>query len=205
MMHSGLRAVPSHRAAALFGALALAALAACGGGSSGPTGGGNPTPPVATPTPTPTPVAGPGLCSPTPPPLYGIKVKIHDDSGFRKILDSRPQVINVGSNPSYCEAAGFNNGPFCFSRQEGGDGSVNDQMFACDSMAVGRSEETGRWGPTWYYNGKPCAAIGEDTVGCKNHPDNQFLVIAKGPGEYAACANPNVPIAGDRCGTFIVN
>ena len=205
-MHSGVRAVPSHRAAALFGALALATLAACGGGSSGPTGTATrrrPSP--RRPRLRPRWRARRGVCSPTPPPLYGVKVKIHDDSGFRKILDSRPQVINVGSNPSYCEMAGFDNGPFCFSRQEGGDGSVNDQMFACDSMAVGQSEETGRWGPTWYYNGKPCAAIGDTTVGCKNHPDNQFLVIAKGPGEYAACANPSVPIVGDRCGTFVVN
>ena len=43
-------------------------------------------------------------------------------------------------------------------------------MFACDSMAVGRSEETGRWGPTWYYNGRPCTAIGDDPVGLQEPP-----------------------------------
>jgi len=203
MMRLGFRVVPSYRKGAVLGALALATLAACGGGSSGPTG--SPSTPPVTPTPTPTPVVdSPGVCSPTPPPLYGIKVKIHDDSGFRKILDSRPQVINVGSSPSYCEQAGFGNGAFCFPRQEGGDGGPQDQMFACDSMAVGRSPETGRWGPTWYYNGRPCEAVGDTTPGCRNHPDNQFLVIAKGPGEYAACANPSVPIVGDRCGTLVV-
>ncbi len=188
-------------AAVLAGGLALAALVSCGGGSSSPTG--NPTPvPTTSPSATPTPVSdSPGLCSPTPPPLYGINVKIHDDSGFRKILDSRPRVVNnYDTSPSYCELAGFANGPYCFTRTEGGD----QQMFACDSLAVGRSQETGRWGPTWYYNGKPCEAVGDTTPGCRNHPDNQFLVIAKGPGEYAACANPNVRIAGDRCGSFIV-
>jgi hypothetical protein len=198
-MHLVVSAVPLRRlAGAVLAAFVLATLVSCGGGSSSPTV--NPTPVVtATPTTTPTPDS-PGLCSPTPPPLYGIHVKIHDDSGFRKILDSRPQVINVGSDPSYCEQAGFGNGPFCFTRTEGGD----EQMFACDSMAVGRSVETGRWGPTWYYNGQPCAAQGEGVVGCKNHPDNQFLVIAKGPGTYAACANPNVPVAGDRCGEIVI-
>ena len=188
------RAIFSRRSAAgLIGGLALVTLVYCGGGSSSPTG--NPTPiPTGTPAATPTPVAdSPGLCDPTPPPLYGIKLKIHDDSGFRKILDSRPQVVNVDN---YCERAVGTSGAFCYPRNEGGD----LQMFACDSLAVGRSPETGRWGPTWYYNGKPCAAVGETTPGCKNHQDNQFLVIAKGPGEYAACANPNVRVAGDRCG-----
>jgi hypothetical protein len=200
-MRLDVRVVWSNRAVVTaLGVPALAALVSCGGGSSSPTG--NPTPVATTtpaPTPTPTPDS-PGLCNPTPPPLYGIHMKIHDDSGFRKILDSRPQVINVGSNPSYCEQVGQGNGAFCFPRMEGGD----LQMFACDSLAMGRSPETGRWGPTWYYNGKPCAAEGENVVGCKNHPDNQFLVIAKGPGEYAACANANVPVAGDRCGTLVV-
>jgi hypothetical protein len=196
-MRLDVRAVRSHRSTvAALGALALATLVYCGGGSSSPTG--TPTPvPTATPAATPTPSSGsPGLCSPTPPPLYGITVKIHDDSGFRKILDSRAWVVNVDN---YCEKNVERSGAFCVTRKED-----DEQATACDSMAVGRSPETGRWGPTWYYNGQPCAAIGEDTVGCKNHPDNQFLVIAKGPGEYAACANPSVPVAGDRCGTIVI-
>jgi hypothetical protein len=198
-MRLDVRAVASHRAlVAGLCATAVTALVACGGGSSSPT-----VTPTAVPTPaaTATPVAeSPGVCNPTPPPLYGVKVKIHDDSGFRKILDSRPQVVNTTTSPSYCEQVEQGNGPFCFPRTEGGD----LQMFACDSLAMGRALDTGRWGPTWYYNGKPCDAVGDTTPGCRNHPDNQFLVIAKGPGEYAACANPNVPIAGNRCGIFIV-
>ena len=200
-MRRDLKTVLSRRpAVALLGGLALVTLVYCGGGSSSPTSTPTTTP-TGTPTSTPTPVSdSPGLCNPTPPPLYGIHMKIHDDSGFRKILDSRPFVNNAGSNPSYCELAGFLNVPFCFTRTEGGD----LQMFACDAMAVGRALDTGRWGPTWYYNGKPCDAVGDTTPGCRNHPDNQFLVIAKGPGEYAACANPSVPIVGDRCGTFTI-
>lgn len=192
-------AVSSCRAVALSGALALAALAACGGGSSGPTGSASPPAVVPTPTPTPTPVAeSPGACNPTPPPLYGIKVKIHDDSGFRKILDSRPQVVNTGG---YCAAVGFGAGDrFCFTRFED-----DPQAAACDSLAVGKAGDTGRWGPTWYYDGKPCTAVGDTTPGCRNQADNQFLVIAKGPGEFAACASPSVPVEGDRCGTFVVN
>lgn len=180
----------------VLAACGAVALAACGGGSSSPTV--TPTPvPTPTPAPTPTPLA----CNPSPPPLHSIKVKVHDDSGWRKILDSRPRVVNAGESPgSYCELAGFGFWPFCFNRDE------NDpQAAACDSMSVGQALDTGRWGPTWYYNGEPCTAVGETTPGCRNHPDNQFLVIAKGPGEYAACANPAVPLAGDRCGVLVIN
>jgi hypothetical protein len=197
-MRLDVSAASPHRAIlAGLCATALVTLVSCGGSSSSPTV--TPTA-VPTPAPTSTPVASsPGVCSPTPPPLYGIHMKIHDDSGFRKILDSRPQVVNTTTSPSYCELAGFGNGPFCFNRTEG-----DLQAVACDSMSVGRALDTGRWGPTWYYNGQPCNAVGDSTPGCKNHPDNQFLVIAKGSGEYAACANPNVPIVGDRCGIFVI-
>ena len=193
-----VKAVLSHRlAVSTLGVLALATLVHCGGSSSSPTV--NPTPvPTATPAPTPTPDS-PGLCNPTPPPLYGMHVKIHDDSGFRKILDSRPQVVNTATSPSYCELAGFGNWKFCFNREEG-----DPQMAACDAMSAGRALDSGRWGPTWYFNGQLCTAVGETTPGCRNHIDNQFLVIAKGPGEYMACANPSVPITGDRCGIYII-
>jgi hypothetical protein len=197
MMCATHRAAASHRAAVLAGALSVVILGACGGGSSGPTASASP--PVVTPTPTPTPPVAdsPGACSPTPPPLHGIKVKVHDDSGFRKILDSRPQVVNADG---YCAAVGFGAGDrFCFTRFED-----DPQAAACDALAVGKAGDTGRWGPTWFYEGQPCAAIGEDTVGCRNHADNQFLVIAKGPGEYAACASPGVAIAGDRCGVIAI-
>jgi hypothetical protein len=187
---------------ATVAALALAAFAACGGGGSG----SNPTP-VTSPTPTPTPAATPTpvstlppgmVCDPTPPPLYGIIVKVHNNVGTRKTLDSRPVVINVNN---FCERAGFaTTARFCFTRTEG-----DTQAEACDYLAVGKSPETGRWGPTWTWNDKPCTAgPGED--GCSNHPDNQFLLNTRGDGTYEACVAADIPLSqnpdlpGSRCG-----
>jgi hypothetical protein len=181
-------------AGALVAVAALVMSVRCGGSSTPPT---QPTPPpTPTPTPTPTPVAL--SCNPTPPPLYGIRVKIHEGEGsFRKVLDSRPLVVNVDG---YCEKVVGESGRFCVVRREGEPGAAD-----CDRMAVGKAGDTGRWGPTWIWDGKPCTAEGETTPGCKNHPNEQFLVIAKGPGKYAACASPDVPVAGDRCGELEVN
>jgi hypothetical protein len=189
----------SNRAAFLVLALAaLGALVACGGGSDTPT-----NPPTARPTvvPTPTPVPTPSLpagmtCSPTPPPLYGINVKVQVGTKGRKTLDSRPQVINVNG---YCESVGFG-GFFCYTRRED-----DPQSQACDYMAMGQASDTGRWGPTWTADGKPCNPT--DVPGCENHPANQFLVIAKGEGLFSACAADYIPLStdptrpGSRCGT----
>ena len=178
-------------------------LAACGGGTSaGPSVVSTPTPtPVAQPTPTPAAVVLPTgmVCDPTPPPLYGLKLKVHANSGgARRILDSRPVVINVNN---FCEKVGFaSTAKFCYTRDEG-----DPQATACDYLVVGRSPETGRFGPTWSYNGKPCTAgAGED--GCSNNPDNQFLVNARGDGQYQACVAAEIPLStdpnlpGSRCG-----
>jgi hypothetical protein len=140
------------------------------------------------------------VCDPTPPPLYGIKVKVHNYSGGeRRILDSRPVVINVND---FCEKAGFaSTSKFCFTRTEG-----DEQAVACDYLAVGKASDTGRFGPTWSYNGKPCTAGGGED-GCSNHPDNQFLLTTRGNGEFEACASPLVQVSqdpslpGSRCGT----
>ena len=193
-MSSFFISTPLRRAAGLLLAVvALAASVRCGGSSTPPT---QPTPPP-TPTPTPTPTPAALVCSPTPPPLHGIRVTIFDgEGGFRKTLDSRPQVVNVDG---YCERVNGVSGKFCFARNEG-----DPQAPACDSMAVGKALDTGRWGPTWYWDDKPCTAEGE-TPGCRNNSTNQFLVIAKGPGRYEACASPDVPVAGDRCGSITIN
>jgi hypothetical protein len=181
----------------LAGAVALSALtfARCGSGSS-PTQG--PTPPVSTPTPTPTPTPDSGLpvgmtCNPTPPPLLRMQLKIHDDSGDRKVLDSKPLVVNVDS---YCDRMGFGSWKFCDTRQEG-----DPQRTACDYLVTGKAEDTGRWGPTWYYVRDLCADFPDK---CANHPDNQFMVVAKATGIYEACAAPGWPVAsnGTRCGTI---
>ena len=136
------------------------------------------------------PTLAPLVCSPTPPPLYGIKVKVHINQGYRKTLDSSPLVVNVDH---YCQRVGVSGRYFCFTRAED-----DPRRADCDRMAVGVASDTGRYGPTWRYEGQPCTDAG-DKAGCNNHPENQFLVIAKGAGEFKACAARDVPIEGDRC------
>jgi hypothetical protein len=172
-----------------LGAAAVAIVIQCGGSSSPPT---QPTPPPTTTTTTTLPSNGlPAgmVCNPTPPPVLYVKVKMHAYGGNRNVLDSAPQVANVDD---YCSRAGMGNNVFCFTRPEG-----DLQRVACDYLATGKAKDTGRWGPTWYYEGRPCSQEPQ-TVGCSNDPDNQFMAIAKGDGEYAACVYPP---GGDRiCG-----
>jgi hypothetical protein len=180
-----------------------AALHACGGSS--PSGGTPPTttlPPVTTPTPTPTPDWRSQCGQPSPPPLYGVKVSVQEDSVSRKLLDSKPIVENVGrGNPtdSYCGKVGFDwRAAFCETRLEG-----HPQRVACDALVVGRASDTGRYGPTWEQDDRPCVAPGTDAAGgCTNHADNQFLVIARGNGSVLACASEEWPATGEgsRCG-----
>lgn len=69
-----------------------------------------------------------------------------------------------------------------------------ERRYAADYLVTGRASDTGRWGPTWTFNGRPC----DGTNACINHPDVQYKVIARGPGFYQACVSPLVPIyAGD--------
>jgi hypothetical protein len=112
--------------------------------------------------------------------------------GGRNILDSKPQVENVDG---YCGKVGFDSrAVFCDTRLEG-----DPQRVACDYLAMGKAKDTGRWGPTWFYEGMPCEQAGQ---ACSNHPDNQFMAVAKADGEFAACA---YPLDGDRvCGTCTV-
>ena len=179
----------------VIAALALTALCSCGGSSNPaqPVSASTPTP---TPAPTPTPTLASQLpagmvCDPTPPPLYGLRLKMHN----ARTMDSRPQVINVNN---FCGLAGFDPGSkFCFTRTEG-----DPQSTACDYLAVGKAADTGRWGPTWSVDTQPCSPTGP----CTNHPDNQFLVTVRGNGEYQACVAPEVPLStdparrGSRCG-----
>jgi hypothetical protein len=123
-----------------------------------------------------------------------MKVGIFDDSGTRKILDSKPLVTNVDG---YCAKVGTGGETqkFCDTRPEG-----HPERTACDYLMTGRSSATGRWGPTWTWNGRPCD--GENFTSCANHQENQFMAIAKTTGDYVACASSDVPIApeGQACG-----
>jgi hypothetical protein len=188
--------------ASLFlGAAIVAVLAGCGGSSS-PAQPVTPTP-TATPTPVTTPTPGSGLpagmtCNPTPPPLYGFKVKFHDDTPGRAVLDSKPLVLNVDG---YCAkvGSGGETQKFCDTRPEG-----SLERTACDYLATGKAADTGRWGPTWTWDGKPCD--GANFTSCANHQTNQFMAIAKAPGRFEACVAADIPIApdGSSCGGITV-
>jgi hypothetical protein len=178
----------------LCAAATLGAIVQCGGGGSSPTS--NPTAvPTVAPTATPTPSSGlPAgmVCDPTPPPLYGMQVTMQDGNADRARLDSKPLVMNVDG---YCERVNGVSGRFCETRKEG-----DAQRVACDYLAVGKALDTGRWGPTWYYNNQPCD--GANFANCANIESNQFLVAAKNPGRFEACVNPSVPVHpdGGPCG-----
>src|SRR4030042_616954 len=101
--------------------VAALTLAQCGAGSSSPTG--SPTPPVVPPTPTPTATPTPSSGrpagmprDPTPPPILRMHLKIHDDSGGRKVLDSKPLVANVDD---YCDKVGVGSWESCETGPEG--------------------------------------------------------------------------------------
>jgi hypothetical protein len=129
-----------------------------------------------------------------------MKVSVQVDNGFRKLVDSKPVVENVGrGNPSesYCGKVGFDfRAQFCDTRPEG-----NPQRPACDALVTGRASDTGRYGPTWEWDDRPCGPEGSGTdEGCVNHSSNQFLVIARGEGSLLACASTEWPATGARCG-----
>jgi hypothetical protein len=107
-------------------------------------------------------------------------------------------VVNVDG---FCERAVGLSGRFCFTRREG-----DPDMAACDQAAMGISN-TGRWGPTWYYDDRLCT---DSSPGCKDNSNNQFLLIAKGSGRFSACAADNIPVSEDpanlgvRCGDCVL-
>ena len=183
---------PRYMAATTLWLAAPALLVGCGSNASTPTGGPtpvvgqhNPIPPAAI-------VLPAGMtCSPTPPPLLRMQVSVWRDHGDGMLLDSKPVVPNVDH---YCDRVGFGDWKFCDTRPEG-----DPERVACDYLATGKAD-TGRWGPSWIGEGKPC---GSEFSLCTLHPDNQFLAIAKAKGEFKACASQLAPVAanGDRCGT----
>jgi hypothetical protein len=183
---------------------AVVALAACGSGTpSQPNPSTTPipiTPPPSSPPPTGI-VLPPGMvCDPTPPPLHGFKVSVHDydAASGRTILDSKPLVENVDN---YCDRTHQGGGKFCATRVE-----TDPQATACDYLMTGIAPSTGRWGPSWTFNGKPCGTVDTDETftSCANHQHNQFMAIGKTTGKFEACASPEVPVfpGQGRCGSY---
>jgi hypothetical protein len=117
-----------------------------------------------------------------PPPLHGFRVKIQNDQGFKKVLDSKPL---VGRDAAYCTSIG-QPGDICVVRDEGAVDAVG-----CAHVATGAASQTGRPGPNWYRNDQACRGVnvGGDAAGCRQHATDQFLVFAFGPGTYSACGS----------------
>jgi hypothetical protein len=135
------------------------------------------------PTPTPPPTDGAGDCGvPLPPELADINVKVHIKGGQGWVIDSTPL---VGPDPAYCALIGFTDGrSFCPVRPEG-----NPQREACELYVTGRAKDTGRPGPTWYFDGSFCTG---PAMGCENHPDNQYQAIVYRSGTIEACGKNGV-------------
>jgi hypothetical protein len=113
-----------------------------------------------------------------------VNVKLHLRQTERVVLDSTPL---VGPDAAYCRSIGFSDGrSYCPLRAEG-----DPQRLACEAAGVGRASDTGRIGPTWAADGRPCQGSGPG-ASCLNHPDNQFLVFAYGAGTFRACTASGV-------------
>ena len=129
---------------------------------------------------------------PEPPPIFGFKVKIHQDFGWKKVLDSR---AIVGPDGAFCKVQN-GGGTVCPVRKED-----DPQFGSCNNLVVGKSD-TGRYGPNWFFNDDIlCRPMGEggNDKGCRIHETNQYLVYAFGPGKYTACSKDAV------CTDFIVD
>lgn len=191
-------------------ALSLAAglvAASCGGDGKAPTQPERlpnaaaliPAAPAPQPTPTPTPGAvtddapvpaipggdAAGSCGPPfPPQVSRVNVKLHGQQADRALLDATPL---VGPDAAYCRQIGFTDGrSFCPVRPEG-----HPERQACEAARVGRASDTGRPGPTWSANGRPCDGA-DGPASCVNHPGNQYLAYAWGSGRFRACAASGV-------------
>ena len=195
-----------------FGLSSVLALGACGGGNqsqtpperlpdaasfipAAPAPQPSATPTGAPPSEDPWPATGGGAgggnsatsCGePTPPPVSTMAIKVQGGSGDRLLLDSTPL---VGPDAAYCKRIGYTDGrAYCPVRAEG-----SPERVACEAARVGLASDTGRVGPTWTVDGRPCDGSGAVTS-CVNHPANQFQAYAYGSGTFRACT------AGGACG-----
>jgi hypothetical protein len=185
-------------------ALAFAGFLACNNGDGGGSGSTPSNPEVPTTTTT-TTLSSPGACDPTPPPLYRIIIDIQDTqssggaeaslpappAAHTRILHATPHVPNTDG---YCDRVGFGSYKECPVRRDG-----DPQKTACEGLVLGQATDTGRWGPTWKYSleYEPAHYCMGSDPGCTNHPSDQFLLIAKGAGQFFAIASPTVPLSTD--------
>ena len=175
--------------------LLMLLLTSCGGDpASAPSSVPTPTP-IAVPTPTPAPTAenlqAATYCVPMPPPLFDFKIKLHQDFGNKKILDSR---AIVGPDAAHCASINIG-GTVCVVRRE-----EDPQATTCNNLVVGKSD-SGLYGPNWFDgNDRICRPAGEggNDPGCRHHETNQYLVYVFGSGTFTACS------AGGVCTSYVV-
>ena len=180
--------------ALLMGVMFTVAYAGCGGSAAGPTG---PVPtPVPTPTPAPSPTADPsippigsGCGEPYPPELAMINVKVHVKAPEYWTLDSTPL---VGPNPEFCAEIGYTDGrQFCPVRVE-----QNPERRACEAWVMGNAADTGKPGPTWYWEWEQyCTTLAES--GCEHDPENPYALRVLKNGWYQACQGGADGICGE--------
>ena len=174
----------------------LVATVACDSGSA--TAPATP-PPTTTLAPAPTPDPALATCNPLPKKewLAGFSVKVQQGLGTskRKVLNANPLVRNA----DYCWSVGLipggSGGDVCETRPEG-----DAQREACDFYVTGVAKDTGRPGPTWYWNGRFC-----DTPDsrCEIIAENQFLVFAYGTeGRWEACGGTG---SNGACGVCLLD
>ena len=84
----------------------------------------------------------------------------------------------------FCAKIGFPDRSTCPVRPEG-----DPQRSACELYVTGRATDTGRPGPTWFFNGSLCTGRAS---GCENHPDNQYQLMVWVGGLYKACGRNGV-------------
>jgi hypothetical protein len=132
------------------------------------------------------------MCIPEPPGLHHFNMKIHNNMGFKKIIDSAPNICDA----EYCSQV--MNDPTrrcCPVKAE----NHPDREF-CEGQVVGVAE-TGRPGPRWTLNGQACLSAdpGGTSNRCVNHWDNQYLLVVYGSGSVKACSSQT-----GICGELIV-
>ncbi len=168
-----MRSLPLRRVSSVLTAAFL--MMSCGGGSATAP---SPAPtPIPTPTPEPTPEPPTTSCSPLPPGVSRLKLRIQAKSREFWDIDATPL---VGPNFDNCASIGFTDGrTICAVRPEG-----DPQRAECERWAMGVAEDTGELGPTWTRNGEFC--IGPESE-CEHDPVNLFKLRIYTGGLIKAC------------------
>jgi hypothetical protein len=123
------------------------------------------------------PPSGSGCTKPYPPGISRFNAKIHLWGPDYVTLDS---TAIVGPNKEYCDLIGYTISDLCPVRVTG-----DPERGPCEEWTVGKAKDTGRYGPTWTFNGEYCKGLAVN--GCENHPNDQYALLAAKGGRYVMC------------------